>query len=193
MGQERREYFRIDDTAAVEYVAVAKADMRGKQPEQFFSATQGFELLTRLQEIDQQANKVLGGLRDSQRELAGYFKLVNKKIDLLAATVLQNSGEAKHRPQPISLSAGGMSFAVQEKFAKGDLLALRFQVVNDALFLCCFGRIVYCGPNENGHGPVTVAVEFQHLPDASQTLLARHIMRCQQAVQRRRLKRSSAV
>ncbi len=84
-----------------------------------------------------------------------------------------------------------MSFATQEKYAKGDLLALRFQLVNDALFLCCFGRIVYCGANENGHGPVTVAVEFQHMSDSAQTLLARHIMRCEQAAQRRKLKRPS--
>lgn len=190
MGQERREYFRIEDTAAVEYVAVTEADMRAKEADDFFSLTQSFQLLSRLQEIDHEANKLLHGLRDTQRELVGYLKLVNKKTDLLAVAVLQLSGEVQHRPQQISLSAGGMSFATQEEFAKGELLALRFQLVNDALLICCFGRIVYCGANENGHGPVTVAVEFQQMSDPAQTLLARHIMRCQQALQRSKLKRS---
>ncbi|HID73405.1 TPA: PilZ domain-containing protein, partial [Candidatus Micrarchaeota archaeon] len=191
MSQERREYFRIEDTAAVEYVAVTEVDMRTREADEFFSATQSFQLLSHLQEIDHEANKLLHGLRDTQRELAGYLKLVNKKTDLLAVAVLQLGGEARHRPQEISLSAGGMSFAAQEKYAKGDLLALRFQLVNDTLVICCFGRIVYCGANENGHGPVTVAIEFQKMPGSAQTLLARHIMRCQQALQRRKLDRKS--
>ena len=191
MGQERREYFRIDDTAIVEYVAVVEADLRSKPADDFFSATASVQLLSRLQEIDHEANKILHGLRDSQRELASYLKLVNKKTDLLAAAVLQLGGDAQHRPQPVSLSAGGMSFATQEQFAQGDLLAMRFQLVDDALFLCCFGVIVYAAANENEHGPFTVAVEFKHMPDAAQTLLARHIMRSQQAVQRRKLKRTS--
>ncbi len=190
MGKERREYFRISDTAAVEYVAVTEADLSGKQADDFFSVTPSFQLLSRLQEIDHEANKILNALRDSQRELVGYLKLVNKKTDLLAAAVLQLGGKAQHRPQPVSLSAGGMSFATQKKFVEGDLLALRIQLVNDALFLCCFGCVICADANDNGHGPFTVAVAFKHMPDASQTLLARHIMRCEQALQRHKLKRS---
>ncbi len=190
MSQERREYFRIDDTAVVEYVAVAEADLRGKPADDFFSVTPSFQLLARLQEIDHEANKMLNGLRDSQRELANYLKLVNKKTDLLAAAVLQLGGEAQHRPQPVSLSAGGISFSTQEQFAQGDLLALRLQLVNDALFLCCFGIIVQAAASESEHSPFTVAIEFRHMPDAAQTLLARHIMRSEQALQRSKLKRT---
>ncbi len=192
MGQERREYFRIADTAAVEYIAVAEPDLRGKQADDFFSVTPGFALLSQLQEIDHEADRILHALRDSQRELAGYLKLVNKKTDLLAAAVLQLGDDAQHRPQPVSLSAGGISFAAQVNFAKGDLLAMRIQLVNEALFLCCFGRVVGSSGNENEHGTFTIAVTFEQMPDASQTLLARHIMRCEQALQRRKLRRNRA-
>ena len=192
MGQERREYFRIDDTAAVEYVAVSDADPRSKNADDFFSVTPSFQLLSRLQEIDQEANKVLNALRDSQRELVGYLKLVAKKTDLLAAAVLQLDVDAQNRPQPVTLSAGGISFATQQQFAEGDLLALRIQLVNEALFLCCFGRVVGSDANENKHGSYGLAVAFERMPGAAQTLLARHIMRCERALQRQKLKRNRA-
>ncbi|MNF61764.1 PilZ domain protein [compost metagenome] len=180
--EDRREYYRIEDTIALEIRPLSATEATGQEVLQ--DASPLFNLLSELHLSEFESQHLLRQISERDRNLAAFLKSQNKRIDLLsqviAITVLGQIGE----PQPVIISEGGIDFQHPSPIAAGAHLSVKLVLMPQALGLLLRARVTHCDRKGDGYD---VGTEFEHLTDAQRQLLARHIL--QKQAQERRLAR----
>ncbi|MVW87795.1 PilZ domain-containing protein [Pseudomonas sp. PB101] len=177
--EDRREYYRIEDTIALEIRPLSAAEATGQEVLQ--DASPLFNLLSELHLSEFESQHLLRQISERDRTTAAFLKSQNKRIDLLsqvvALTVLGQIGE----PQPVIISEGGIDFQHPTPIAAGAHLSVKLVLMPQALGLLLRARVTHCDRKGDGYD---VGTEFEHLSDAQRQLLARHILQ-KQAQERR--------
>ncbi|VVO82754.1 MULTISPECIES: PilZ domain-containing protein [Pseudomonas] len=180
--EDRREYYRIEDTIALEIRPLSATEATGQEVLQ--DASPLFNLLSELHLSEFESQHLLRQINERDRNIAAFLKAQNKRIDLLsqviALTVLGQIGE----PQPVIISEGGIDFQHPTPIAAGSRLSVKLVLMPQALGLLLRARVTHCDRKGDGYD---VGTEFEHLTDAQRQLLARHIL--QKQAQERRLAR----
>ncbi|MGF6163271.1 hypothetical protein ABIE16_002560 [Pseudomonas sp. 2725] len=180
--EDRREYYRIEDTIALEIRPLSATEATGQEVLQ--DASPLFNLLSELHLSEFESQHLLRQISERDRNLAAFLKSQNKRIDLLsqviAITALGQIGE----PQPVIISEGGIDFQHPSPIATGAHLSVKLVLMPQALGLLLRARVTHCDRKGDGYD---VGTEFEHLTDAQRQLLARHIL--QKQAQERRLAR----
>ena len=180
--EDRREYYRIEDTIALEIRPLSAHEAADQEVLQDESPL--FNLLSELHLSEFESQHLLRQISERDRNLAAFLKSQNKRIDLLsqviAITVLGQIGE----PQPVIISEGGIDFQHPSPIAAGSRLSVKLVLMPQALGLLLRARVTHCDRKGEGYD---VGTEFEHLTDAQRQLLARHIL--QRQAQERRLAR----
>ena len=175
-ADDRREYYRIEDTLALEFrPAGAVEDSLESEP----GATL-FSLLSDLHLMDYESQHLLRHISERDRTLANYLKVMNKRIDLLGQVMVQSLLKEIGAPRKVSLSEGGVSFRHDRALPVGQLLVLRMVLLPQGFGLELRARVI--------HDEFEIGTEFEALSDAQRQLLARHIL--QKQAQQRRLARA---
>ncbi|MBB3239542.1 hypothetical protein FHW68_001033 [Pseudomonas sp. Tn43] len=180
--EDRREYYRIEDTIALEIQPLSAPEAAGQEVLQ--DASPLFNLLSELHLSEFESQHLLRQISERDRTIAAFLKSQNKRIDLLsqvvALTVLGQIGE----PQPVTLSEGGIDFQHPTPIATGAHLSIKLVLMPQALGLLLRARVTHCDRKGEGYD---VGTEFEYLSDAQRQLLARYIL--QRQAQERRLAR----
>ncbi len=180
--EDRREYYRIEDTIALEIRPLSATEATGQEVLQ--DASPLFNLLSELHLSEFESQHLLRQISERDRTTAAFLKSQNKRIDLLsqvvALTVLGQIGE----PRPVIISEGGIDFQHPSPLAAGARLSVKLVLMPQALGLLLRARVTHCDRKGDGYD---VGTEFEHLTDAQRQLLARHIL--QKQAQERRLAR----
>lgn len=180
--EDRREYYRIEDTIALEIRPLSASEAAGHEVLQ--DASPLFNLLSELHLSEFESQHLLRQISERDRTTAAFLKSQNKRIDLLsqvvALTVLGQIGE----PQPVIISEGGIDFQHPSPLAAGARLSVKLVLMPQALGLLLRARVTHCDRKGDGYD---VGTEFEHITDAQRQLLARHIL--QKQAQERRLAR----
>jgi hypothetical protein len=196
-ADDRREYYRIEDTIALDFSLLSGADAHSSDP--LHDNSPLFNLLSELHLMDFESQHLLRHITERDRTLANYLKVMNKRIDLLGQAVAQSLLRDIGAPRRVSISEGGISFNHGKAIATGSHLALkvvlmpqalglllRAQVkvvlMPQALGLLLRAQVVHCQVREDGQ--FEIGTEFEALTDAQRQLLARHILQ-KQALERR--------
>ncbi|MCY1213349.1 PilZ domain protein [compost metagenome] len=186
-ADDRREYYRIEDTIALEFQPLKQgetADASGAD-----SASQLFGLLSELHLMDFESQHLLRHIHERDRTLASYLKVINKRIDLLgqalAQSLLRDIGPARQ----VTLSEGGISFGSAQPLEPGTHLAIKLVLMPQALGMLLRAVVVHSQPREDGQ--FEIGTEFEAPTDAQRQLLARHILQ-KQAQQRREARERSS-
>lgn len=181
--EDRREYYRIEDTIALEIKHLHGTDATLHAPAQDTSTL--FNLLSELHISEFESQHLLRQLGEHDRVLSSYLKTLNKRIDLLgqvvAQTVLGKIGE----PQLVILSEAGLQFHHHLPIHTGTQLSIKMVLMPQARGLMLNAKVTRCDAHEIGN--FEIGVEFEDLSDAQRQLLARHIL--QRQAQQRRLTR----
>nr|WP_314529188.1 PilZ domain-containing protein [uncultured Pseudomonas sp.] len=180
--EDRREYYRIDDSIALEIRPLSAVEAAGQEVLQ--DASPLFNLLSELHLSEFESQHLLRQISERDRNLAAFLKSQNKRIDLLsqviAITVLGQIGE----PQPVILSEGGIDFQHPTPIAADARLSIKLVLMPQALGLLLRARVTHCDAKGDGYD---IGTEFEHPTDAQRQLLARYIL--QKQAQERRLAR----
>ncbi|MHC8305338.1 PilZ domain-containing protein [Pseudomonas sp. PB3P13] len=180
--EDRREYYRIEDSIALEIRPLSAPEAAGQEVLQDTSPL--FNLLSELHLSEFESQHLLRQISDRDRNIAAFLKSQNKRIDLLsqvlAITVLGQIGE----PQPVTISEGGVEFQYPTPIAAGTHLSVKLVLMPQALGLLLRARVTHCDARGDGYD---VGTEFQRPTDAQRQLLARYIL--QKQAQERRLAR----
>ncbi len=183
--EDRREYYRIEDTIALEIQPLSGAQATGEEVLQ--DASPLFNLLSELHLSEFESQHLLRQISERDRNTAAYLKVLNKRIDLLgqvvALTVLGQIGE----PKPVIISEGGIDFQHPTPFTTGSHLAIKLVLMPQALGLLLRARVTHCDAKGAGFD---VGTEFIQPSDAQRQLLARYIL--QRQAQERRLAREQS-
>ncbi len=180
--EDRREYYRIEDTIALEIRPLSIPEAAGQEVLQ--DASPLFNLLSELHLSEFESQHLLRQISERERSIAAYLKVMHKRIDLLsqviALTALGEIGE----PQPVIISEGGIDFQYPTPIAVGAHLSIKMVLMPQALGLLLRARVTHCDPKGDGYD---VGTEFERPTDAQRQLLARYIL--QKQAQERRLAR----
>lgn len=130
--EDRREYYRIEDTIALEIRPLSIPEAASQEVLQDESPL--FNLLSELHLSEFESQHLLRQISERERSIAAYLKAMNKRIDLLsqviAVTVLGEIGE----PQPVIISEGGIDFNTPP-IAVGAHLSIKLVLMPQALGL----------------------------------------------------------
>lgn len=120
---DRREYYRIDDTIALEFSLLSGAEAHASDA--LHDPSPLFNLLSDLHLMDFESQHLLRHITERDRTLANYLKVINKRIDLLGQAVAQSLLRDIGAPRQVSLSEGGISFNNAQAVAPGSHSTLR--------------------------------------------------------------------
>lgn len=177
---DRREYYRIDDTIALDFTLLSGAEALAS--DELHDSSPLFNLLSDLHLMDFESQHLLRHISERDRTLANYLKVVNKRIDLLGQAVAQSLLRDIGTPKRVVLSEGGVSFNSAQSIASGTHLAIKMVLMPQALGLLLRAKVVHC--RDLPDQLFEIGAEFEALTDAQRQLLARHILQ-RQALQRR--------
>lgn len=182
---ERRSFFRIDETIAVECKPIDASTANFSHPEVFFNNTSSLKLYSELKKIDNENTQLLHQIKELSRPLAEYLHNQNRKIELLGQELM-----AEQKPQPpsntvrqVNLSEDGIAFGSTQLFEANQFVAIRMVFLPSNAGLILFARIIRCTPNN--HGEFKIAAKFHRINEAQQQLIGQQIMRAQMAEKRR--------
>lgn len=182
-ADDRREYYRIEDTIALDFSLLSGP--QALTSDALHDASPLFNLLSDLHLMDFESQHLLRHISERDRTLANYLKVMNKRIDLLGQALAQNLLRDIGAPRQVSMSEGGISFNHAQAIEPGSHLALKMVLMPQALGLLLRARVMHCQVREDGQ--FEIGTEFEALTDAQRQLLARHIL--QKQAQQRRLAR----
>jgi len=194
--RERREYYRIQDTLALEFQSVPKEQALAQTPVMPFTLDPRFQILHALHELDHESHATLRQISDADRHLGSYLRTLNRKIELIAMGMFANSNSTAPSPtHDVTLSESGLSFRHEQPLEPDSHLALKLVLFPAYFGLLLFGRVVQCTPlvppdagSQSSATPTprlfNIGVEFTHVQEGERELLARYILR-KQAQQRR--------
>ncbi|MDM8347838.1 PilZ domain-containing protein [Pseudomonas sp. sp1636] len=177
---DRREYYRIDDTIALEFTPLSGAEALAS--DELHDSSPLFNLLSELHLLDFESQHLLRHISERDRPLANYLKVINKRIDLLGQAVAQSLLRDIGTPRRVCLSEGGVSFNSAQNLAIGSHLAIKIVLMPQALGLLLRAKVIHC--QALAEQQFEIGTAFEALTDAQRQLLARHILQ-RQARERR--------
>lgn len=178
-ANERRQYYRIDDSAIFSYHVLNKeSDIEHINAAEKISTA--FEMIELFGQMNQQMSVSLGRISENSADIAAYLKGLDNKIELLAQMYLFKDSQTDLEPRrQINLGAGGLAFGSDEKLRQGTLIAMDMILSTDLLCLHLTGRVIQISNEKNGDFPYRISVGFVEISDNEVDQIIKHIMRLQ--------------
>ncbi|MEM7540279.1 MAG: PilZ domain-containing protein [Pseudomonadota bacterium] len=182
MTQDRRRYFRYEDTVRVGYRVIQDTELVDERrfifinevtPENLHAALAGLEL--RFQEF-------VGKIRSRDSELADGFDLLNRKLGLLERVIAVHgaSGAKPHCAEQevvqATISGSGMSFPVDAPLAAGVRLGIDLILLPQNYPMRAIARVVACKPDGDRY---CLAVDFEDIKEEDRDVIIQHIVKRQ--------------
>lgn len=185
MSSERRSFFRIDESIALEYKQVDEKTYNAGSADALFTDAADIKLYGELKKIDYDTSQLLYQIKDSNRALGEYLHNLNRKIELLSQHIMAEHRPAAltHKTLQVNLSEGGVSFGSEQPIPKDSYIALRMTFLPSYAGLILFANVIRCEPSSAGD--YQIASKFHRITNAQQQLIGQQIMRAQIADKRR--------
>lgn len=184
---ERREYFRIDDSLRLSYREIEPDSLERR----ITSLEQGqecdFTVVSSLAAITQEMSGTLHKIESSERDIAAYLKSIDRKLDILGRAFLAQSSELIDQPvQAVNLSATGISFEVTTPLEPATLLELKILLTPSYSGILCYAEVIACEADDGRAGCYPLRTRFLHLREQDRDLLIQHVIQRQGEVIRER-------
>lgn len=177
--KERRDYFRINDIIGLSYTELT-GEEEEKYPDQ--SGDMGFPLANLLSEVDASFNNVANTVWKEEPTVAQALGLLNRKISLLAAHVMQADGSLADSYEDIivSLSGCGMGFHSNEPLTESGRLRMNVILKPSHVEVSFTATVVSCEalPPEKKHA-YWVRISIDEGNDAAQEQIIQHVVQKQ--------------
>ena len=181
--QEKREYFRINDWVAIEFIAVEHSCISDDDLAFPLEVPREFSLLNQLHTIDAENNSLLHLIGEKDRTLAAYLKSANEKIDLLATALVHSDQRLADMPhKTVTLSEGGFSFNNPEPLESGIYLAIKMILLPSGIGLLLYGQVVDSQRHSSDNHFINI--RFEGLSEINRQIIARHVLQYQARVRR---------
>ena len=179
--QDRREYFRVDDSVSLSFQVVPESSLQAKLERLDKGLDDKFTVMANLAVISQEMAGTLRKIEGESPDTARYLKSLDKKIDLMGSAFAAWSSDLSDQPvDTVNLSAGGIAFHTPEPIAVGADIELKL-LLPSFTGLLIYGEVVACdkvnAPPEDA--PYQARVNFTHLREKDRDLLIRHILKRQ--------------
>ncbi|MCB1676445.1 MAG: PilZ domain-containing protein [Halioglobus sp.] len=184
--EEKRSYYRIHDyvglsCARLDDTAEASGT-RAAMPPAAADSDLGLPLSSLLSEIDRKFNPIVNSLWLEHPPVAETLGLLNRKISILAARVLDEAGPTceSYEELLVSLSGSGIGFNSAQPYPEGARLRLFLALKPSSVRLDLTGVVIGCDRNTAEEQPqYWVRVAFEPGNEAAQEQLIQHVVQRQ--------------
>jgi c-di-GMP-binding flagellar brake protein YcgR len=179
MNDERRRYFRINDTLGVAYRVLTPEEVQATSKENN-AAVNVFSLLAN---YDTQLNEQLGQLRAKDPALEQVLHSLNKKINCLINHLEMESRLVErlaHKIREVNISACGIAFVAEGELTEGTNVSLDIVLQPSETHIFSYGKVVGCEPDtQSKTDGYYVRINFHGMTNHDQELLIQHIVQRQ--------------
>ena len=197
-GRERRKYYRIIDTSAVDYQVLSTEEYE-KEKILFKNEVSGLRNLKNKYAnfIPNELNveNFQGGDIDVLRGLLKLIIHMNEKIDLIISHLEKNKDSNLYQKTPvkITLSAGGISFFISESIPVGSYIKVKMLLPQSPkILITTLGKIIRITSKKvHGEKKWEVGVDFLDIHEDDQESIIKYIFMRQRDMLRNQGKRSA--
>lgn len=196
-GQDRRNYFRIDDTVRMSLRRVPPEELEASLDRLEHDLAGNFTVMSSLAAITAQMTAGLRRIENRDPDLAAYLRAIDQKIEVIGRAFIVAEPElVAEAAVPVNLSAGGMCAGVEEHYEPGTDIEVRMLLFPSFTGLMIYGNVVECGPAMVDHPSEryqhVARIEFTHIREQDRELLIRHLLRRQSDQLRDRQEKSES-
>lgn len=178
--QERRDYFRINDTIGLSYSVLDGSS------ENSAKGTEGkkIELDSVLTEIDAKFNQAANTVWQENPAVAEALGLLNRKISIVAARAPQgaNLEAPPHEEFLANISGCGMAFHCVEPLAEGTRLSVSVVIKPSNIDVNFIATVIACEPSpESPDGKHLMRIEIDEESHLAKEQLIQHVVQKQYA------------
>ncbi|MBL4679283.1 MAG: PilZ domain-containing protein [Pseudomonadales bacterium] len=178
LEDEKRRYFRIEDTIGVKFERITEVQALKRQEEM---RRPGYYSANRIQVVERELQLLIDKMRIQQPDFAKAMELLNTKISILRDDFISDPlQEARYGYiKTVSLSACGVSFEHDNKIAEGEKMDMDLTLLPTDLHLYTLGEVVGCDESEEELGTWMLRVDFYGMSANDEELLVQHIVKRQ--------------
>lgn len=177
---EKRNFFRIDDIAILQYKPVNEETVRAQQLGTAAKHVDRLTLKARFDSMSRECQPMLKMIAKSNGRIADYLEIIDQKINMLSECVLEDElSEMNVEPQHINIGAGGLSFSTAAPIMTGAMLELRMVLLPENTGIFSYVRVVMCSKLEEATEDChqyRVALEFINMEDDVRDLITKHVL-----------------
>ena len=174
---ERRRYFRINETVGVSYSVVDDADREVK------SVGRGTDIFDLVSAQDAQIEQLLLEVADESPKVAELITAFNQKLErIIGQLVVDNRllGQIAHRVSEVNISACGMAFVNDQHLPEGTRLKLELELFPGNEVVHTFGTLVESTAQDDVN-QFYWRMNFYGMTKSDQEQLIQHIVQRQSA------------
>lgn len=178
--QERRGFFRIEDTVNLTYKLVDQHKVT-ELSRVSGDVLSNCSLVAALDVLTQEGRIAAARVEKNEPEVFEFLKILDSKINLLAqAVMMQGNHFNESDERKVNMSATGLAFETDEQLSKGQFLEIKIMLASCMAVIIAYGQIIYCKENdEDDKLAYTVAVDFVNMKENDRELLIKHVVKKQ--------------
>lgn len=188
---DRRDFFRIDDTVHLFYKIVDEGEIATRSP-RTDDLLSSYSLITALDILDQKSRLMMNRVERKEPEIAEYLKLMESKISFLAQAVMRQGNDFTDRNmRKANISASGLAFESDAVIETGQFLEIKLLLTSCLVGIVIYGKVVYCKAVGGGDIalPFQIGIDYVNLQEQDREILIKHVVK-RQMQQIREQKRS---
>jgi hypothetical protein len=188
---ERREFFRIDDSILVSWRLIGAQQSSHGNTGLEQMPDESFTIITRLQAVTRQLSGSLHRIEQRDPDVADYLKALDEKITLLAQNFLADEiGVSGQAARSVNLSAGGLALDSREALQVGDQVEIKLLLLPSYTGVVALGEVIRISRTVESHDHAyRLHINFTHIRDSDRDALIGHILRRQGEMLRRERER----
>lgn len=175
MKEERRRFFRINDTVGVAYRILTEEEVEAngkteKQPTNMFSLLANYET---------ELNNQLADLKTKQPAVEKVLALMNKKLNCLINHFEMETSVVErlvHEFRDVNISACGIAFVAEGELPIDQDVSLDIVLQPEERHIFTYGKVIGSDAHEDG---AYVRINFYGMSDLDQEFLIQHIVQRQ--------------
>jgi hypothetical protein len=184
MKQDRREYFRIDDTVRVTVERLSPEQLEERLSRTDQGAVDNFTVMSSLATISSQMAMYMRRIEADSPDVATYLKGLDRKLEVIGRALLSHQDSLiTDRVQAVNLSAGGLCLAVAEDYSPGEHVEIRMLLFPSFTGVLTYGTVVSSEDSDDEQKSQgwsrQVRIEFTHIREPEREAIIRHVLRRQ--------------
>lgn len=176
--EERRRYFRIEDTVGIDFEKISRVEAQQREHE--MQKTDYFTPDS-LHTIERQLQVLIDKLRIQNPQFAEAVDLLNAKFNTLKQMNIEKNIAHGHKTniRQVNISACGMSFDEEEQIDIGQKLYLDLTLLPTDIHVFTLGDVVGCHESKSTKSDWTIRVDFYGMSREDEELMVQHIVKRQ--------------
>jgi len=179
LGDERREYFRVNDNIYLDYIAISEEDAEESGQQLILLCDSADSKQVQLKLVESTFSSFLNEVEKKDELIAGAVKNIDENLNLLRHAIQGDYTEFSNtQPIDANLSGGGLACLIPEKIPSNTAVEVRIKLRPSGINVHAITRVISCREIQTApeNTPFYLRLKFTHLHEGDRQLLIEHTL-----------------